>query len=131
MNPFRIVVAVTLALATSATCVLAQGGGSFDLSAYEAFLQRNTGLSAAGLAGMYPPGPFARSAPHVPSQAAFFRSVDSTFKLTATELALLADHGLTEACQRQPALKGGINVMNGQVTHKAVAEAHGLPCSAV
>jgi len=44
---------------------------------------------------------------------------------------LLADHGLTEACQRQPALKGGINVMNGQVTHKAVAEAHGLPCSAV
>ncbi|MBL9171170.1 MAG: alanine dehydrogenase [Verrucomicrobiales bacterium] len=44
---------------------------------------------------------------------------------------LLADHGLTEACQRQPALKGGINVMNGQVTHKAVAEAHGLSCSAV
>lgn len=44
---------------------------------------------------------------------------------------LLADHGLTEACQRQPALKGGINVMNGSVTHKAVAEAHGLPCSTV
>ena len=44
---------------------------------------------------------------------------------------LLADHGLAEACQRQPALKAGINVMKGQVTHKAVAEAHGLPCSAV
>jgi alanine dehydrogenase len=38
----------------------------------------------------------------------------------------LADHGLAEACQRQPALVGGINVMGGQVTHKAVAEAHGM-----
>jgi alanine dehydrogenase len=38
----------------------------------------------------------------------------------------LADHGLKEACQRQSALIGGINVMNGKVTHKAVAEAHGL-----
>ena len=38
----------------------------------------------------------------------------------------LADHGLKEACQRQPSLIGGINVMNGKVTHKAVAEAHGL-----
>ena len=40
---------------------------------------------------------------------------------------LLADHGLSEACQRQPALVGGINVMGGQVTHAAVAAAHGLP----
>lgn len=44
---------------------------------------------------------------------------------------LLADHGLTDGCQRQPALKSGINVMNGQVTHKAVADAHGLPHVAV
>jgi alanine dehydrogenase len=42
----------------------------------------------------------------------------------------LADLGLAEACQRQPALRGGINVMDGQVTCKAVAEAHGLPFSA-
>ena len=39
---------------------------------------------------------------------------------------LLADWGLAEACQKQPALLGGINVMNGKVTHKAVAEAHGM-----
>jgi alanine dehydrogenase len=39
----------------------------------------------------------------------------------------LADLGLAEACQRQPALVGGINVMGGKITHKAVAEAHGLP----
>jgi alanine dehydrogenase len=39
----------------------------------------------------------------------------------------LADLGLAEACQRQPALLSGINVMDGNLTHKAVAEAHGLP----
>ena len=38
----------------------------------------------------------------------------------------LADFGLAEACQRQPALLSGINVMDGNLTHKAVAEAHGL-----
>ncbi len=39
---------------------------------------------------------------------------------------LLADWGLAEACQKQPALAGGINVMKGKITHKAVAEAHGM-----
>ena len=41
-------------------------------------------------------------------------------------LELLADHGLAEACRLQPALLGGINVMDGKITHGAVAEAHGL-----
>jgi alanine dehydrogenase len=50
--------------------------------------------------------------------------------VTHRYVELLADHGLAEACQRQPALIGGINVMNGHVTHKAVAEAHGLKFSA-
>jgi alanine dehydrogenase len=39
---------------------------------------------------------------------------------------------LAEAGQRQPALLSGINVMGGKVTHKAVAEAHGIefsPCN--
>jgi alanine dehydrogenase len=40
---------------------------------------------------------------------------------------LLSDLGLAEACQRMPALKSGINVMGGVVTHRAVADAHGLP----
>ena len=35
----------------------------------------------------------------------------------------LADHGLTGACGLQPALLGGINVMKGMITHRAVAEA--------
>ena len=46
--------------------------------------------------------------------------------VTYRYLEILADSGLAEACQRQPALIGGINVMNGKVTHKAVAEAHGM-----
>ena len=41
-------------------------------------------------------------------------------------IELLADHGLPEACQRQPALVGGINVRGGKITHPAVAAAHGL-----
>ncbi|MDB6068502.1 MAG: alanine dehydrogenase [Pedosphaera sp.] len=47
--------------------------------------------------------------------------------VTHRYVELLADLGLTEACQKQPALLGGINIMDGKVTHKAVADAHGLP----
>jgi alanine dehydrogenase len=50
--------------------------------------------------------------------------------VTYRYIELLADWGLAEACQRQPALLGGINVMNGKVTHKAVAEAHGITYTA-
>src|SRR5260221_2911342 len=50
--------------------------------------------------------------------------------VTYRYLEMLADLGLAEACQRQPALVGGINVMNGHITHKAVADAHGLKYSA-
>jgi alanine dehydrogenase len=46
--------------------------------------------------------------------------------VTYRYIELLADSGLTEACQRQPALIGGINVMNGKLTCKAVADAHGM-----
>ena len=46
--------------------------------------------------------------------------------VTYTYLEMLADLGLKAACQRQPALLGGINVMGGKLTHKAVAEAHGM-----
>jgi alanine dehydrogenase len=49
--------------------------------------------------------------------------------VTYRYLELLADHGLAEACQLQPALVSGINVMEGRITHKAVADAHGLAYS--
>jgi alanine dehydrogenase len=42
-------------------------------------------------------------------------------------IEMLADYGLAEASQRQPALVGGINVMGGKVTNPVVAAAHGLP----
>jgi alanine dehydrogenase len=50
--------------------------------------------------------------------------------VTYRYLETLADMGLTEACQFLPALVGGINVMDGKITHPAVAGAHGLPCQA-
>jgi alanine dehydrogenase len=49
--------------------------------------------------------------------------------VTYRYIELLADLGLAEACQKQPALPGGINIMDGKVTHRAVAEAHGIPCT--
>jgi alanine dehydrogenase len=39
---------------------------------------------------------------------------------------LLADHGLVGAAALDPALARGVNVLNGKVTHPAVAEAFGL-----
>ena len=50
--------------------------------------------------------------------------------VTYRYIELLADLGLTEACQKHPALAGGLNVMDGQITHEAIAAAHGLPCAA-
>jgi alanine dehydrogenase len=46
--------------------------------------------------------------------------------VTYPYIEMLADLGLAGACQKQPALLGGINVMDGKVTHKAVADAHSL-----
>ena len=46
--------------------------------------------------------------------------------VTYRYLETLADLGLKEACQRQPALIGGINVLDGKLTHQAVADAHGM-----
>jgi alanine dehydrogenase len=47
--------------------------------------------------------------------------------VTFPYVQLLADCGLAEAVQRQPAVLGGVNVLNGRLTHRAVAAAHNLP----
>jgi alanine dehydrogenase len=60
------------------------------------------------------PGAFARTA------------TQALTNVTYRYIETLADLGLAEACRIQPALIGGINVMKGKVTHKAVAEAHGM-----
>ena len=38
----------------------------------------------------------------------------------------IADHGLADAVARDPVLARGVNVLDGKVTHEAVADAHGL-----
>jgi len=47
--------------------------------------------------------------------------------VTYRYLETLADLGVEEACAKNLALVGGINVKGGKITYKAVAEAHGLP----
>jgi alanine dehydrogenase len=49
--------------------------------------------------------------------------------VTSRYVEMFAEHGLADACRRQPGLLGGINVMDGKVTYQAVAEAHGLTFS--
>ena len=46
--------------------------------------------------------------------------------VTYRYIEALADHGLAEACRLHPTLKSGINVLDGKLTHQAVAEAHGM-----
>ncbi len=55
--------------------------------------------------------------------------ITSTYALTNATLPYvlaLADHGVAEAARRDPGLKLGINVADGQVTHPAVAEGVGM-----
>lgn len=59
--------------------------------------------------------------------AAYARTATQALtNITYRYVARLADLGLREACERQPALIGGINTMNGRLTHRAVAEAHAM-----
>jgi alanine dehydrogenase len=41
----------------------------------------------------------------------------------------LANYGFAPAMTRWDDLRQGLNVWQGQVTHAAVADAHGLPCA--
>jgi len=54
----------------------------------------------------------------------------STLALTNATLSYaleLADHGLAQAIRRSEALRKACNVVDGQLTYPAVAEAMGLP----
>ena len=50
--------------------------------------------------------------------------------VTYRYIEFLAEYGLTEACRKQPALLGGINVQSGKLTNQQVGEAHGMEWSA-
>jgi alanine dehydrogenase len=59
--------------------------------------------------------------------AAYARTATQALtNVTYPYVELLADVGLEGACQKQPALSGGINTRDGRLTCRAVAEAHGL-----
>jgi alanine dehydrogenase len=47
--------------------------------------------------------------------------------VTSRYVEFLAEGGVAGAIKKQPALAGGINVMDGKVRNQAVAEAHGFP----
>jgi alanine dehydrogenase len=62
--------------------------------------------------------------------AAYARTATQALtNVTYQYIELLADLGLKDACKKQPSFVGGINTMNGKVTCKAVADAHGLAYS--
>ena len=46
--------------------------------------------------------------------------------VTFRYVELIADLGLEQACSREPALRSGINLSDGQVLHPAIASAHGM-----
>jgi len=59
--------------------------------------------------------------------AAYARTATQALtNVTYRYVELLADLGLEGACEKQPALIGGINTRDGRLTCHAVAEAHGL-----
>jgi alanine dehydrogenase len=53
-------------------------------------------------------------------------STQALTNATYRYVELLANHGLQGACEKQPALLGGINTRDGRLTYKVVADAHGL-----
>src|SRR6266404_4488868 len=60
--------------------------------------------------------------------AAYARTATQALtNITGRYVGLLADRGLEGACNKQPALLGGVNTRDGILTIQAVAEAHGLP----
>jgi alanine dehydrogenase len=59
--------------------------------------------------------------------AAYARTATQALtNVTYRYIELLADFGVEKACQKQPALIGGINTRDGKLTCQAVAEAHGM-----
>ena len=59
--------------------------------------------------------------------AAYARTATQALtNVTYRYIEMLADHGVPGAFKRDPNLLGGLNLFDGKVTHRAVAEAHGM-----
>ena len=62
--------------------------------------------------------------------AAYARTATQALtNVTYRYVETLADHGVPGAFERDPHLVGGLNLIDGKITCRAVAEAHGLPFS--
>ena len=60
--------------------------------------------------------------------AAYARTATQALtNVTLPYIEVLADHGVPGSFQRDPNLLGGLNLIDGEVTCRAVAAAHGLP----
>ena len=60
--------------------------------------------------------------------AAYARTATQALtNVTYRYVEMLADHGVPGAFERDPHLLGGLNLIDGKITCRAVAEAHGLP----
>jgi alanine dehydrogenase len=60
--------------------------------------------------------------------AAYARTATQALtNVTYRYVETLADHGVPGAFERDPHLLGGLNLIDGKITCRAVAEAHGLP----
>ena len=53
-------------------------------------------------------------------------STKALTNVTLPYVEAIADHGLAEAVASDPSLGRGVNVLDGKITHEAIAEAHGL-----
>ena len=59
--------------------------------------------------------------------AAYARTATQALtNVTAGYIEMLADHGVPGAFHRDPRLLGGLNLINGHITYRGVADAHGL-----
>ena len=53
-------------------------------------------------------------------------STQALTNVTLPYVEAIADHGLPEAVARDPSLARGVNILEGEITYEAVAEAHGF-----
>jgi alanine dehydrogenase len=59
--------------------------------------------------------------------AAFARTATQALtNVTLRYIEIIADYGIPGAFKRDPNLLSGLNLMNGQITYRGVAEAHGM-----
>ncbi|HEY2574193.1 MAG TPA: alanine dehydrogenase, partial [Verrucomicrobiaceae bacterium] len=59
--------------------------------------------------------------------AAYARTATQALtNVTYRYIEMLADHGVPGAFKRDPNLLGGLNLFDGKVVHRVVAEAHGM-----